>query len=98
MRLLKKLALGLLKADMPDDAEIYLEEYIERYPDESSWARVKLAQLFVTIQKRPSAALALLKRVRLSQLGEEQTAVARKVGAAAKKLVKAGVKDQEPSW
>ena len=96
--MLKKLAIGLLKADMPEDAEIYLEEFIDRYPEEASWARVRLAQLFVTVQKRPSEALALLKKVRLSQLGEEQTLLARKIGAAARKLVNAGIEDEEPSW
>jgi hypothetical protein len=95
---LKKLAVGLLRANMTDDAEIYLEEYIERFPDSAAWARVRLAQVLLVRRKRPSAALAELKQVRLSQLTEDQRAAARKMAAAAKKQVKAGVQDAEPEW
>ena len=88
---LKKLAVGLLQANMPDDAEIYLEEYIERFPDNAAWARVQLAQLLLVRHKRPSAALAQLKQVRPSQLTEDQRTAARKTAAAAKKQIRAGV-------
>lgn len=95
---LKKLAVGLLQANMPDDAEIYLEEYIERFPDNAAWARVQLAQLLLVRHKRPSAALAQLKQVRPSQLTEDQRTAARKTAAAAKKQIRAGVQDAEPEW
>ncbi len=95
---LKKLAIGLLRANMPDDAEIYLEEYVERFPDAAAWARVRLAQVLLVHHKRPSAALAELKQVRLSQLSEDQRTAAKKMAAAAKKQIKAGVLDAEPEW
>jgi len=95
---LKKLSLGLLRADMPDDAEIYLEEYNERFPEDAAWARVRMAQLLLTHHKRPAAALAMLKQVRLSQLNAELQTLAKKVASVAKKLVKSGVEDAEPEW
>ena len=96
--ILKKLAVGLLRANMPEDAEIYLEEYVERFPDDCSWARVRLAHLLVALHKRPAASLAMLKKVRLSELADEQKVNARKIAAIAKKQVKAGVQDAEPQW
>ncbi len=95
---LKKMGQGLLRAEMPDEAEMYLEEYIERFPEEAAWARVRIAQLLLTHHKRPSAALATLKQVRLSQLTSEMQTLAKKIASAAKKQVKAGVEDAEPEW
>jgi hypothetical protein len=95
---LKRLAIGLLRANMPDDAEIYLEEYVERFPDAAMWARVRLAQVLLVHHKRPSAALVELKQVRLSQLTEEQRTTAKKMAVVAKKQIKAGVLDAELEW
>lgn len=95
---LKKLAGGLLRANMPDDAEIYLEEYVERFPDNAAWVRVQLAQVLLVHHKRPSAALTELKQVRVSELTEEQHTTANKIAAAAKKQVNAGVRDAESEW
>ncbi|MEZ6127360.1 MAG: rhomboid family intramembrane serine protease [Planctomycetaceae bacterium] len=95
---LKKLSIGLLRANMPDDAEIYVEEYIERFPDNCAWARVRMAQLLLTHHRRPNAALQMLKRVRLSELHSDQQAAARKIAQAARKEVQAGVQDAEPEW
>lgn len=95
---LKRLANGLLKAEMPDDAEIYLEEYVEVYPESASWARLKLAQRLLTEHKRPRAMLAMLKGVRLSELAPEQQDLARKLVVAGKKQIRAGVEDAEPEW
>lgn len=95
---LRRLAIGLLKAEMPDEAEIYLEEFIEHYPEECAWARVRLAQLLLTLRKRPRAALKILKLVRLSQLNEEQQKLAKKLVMTGKKQIKAGVEDAEPEW
>ncbi|MEZ6123353.1 MAG: hypothetical protein R3C49_09285 [Planctomycetaceae bacterium] len=87
----KQLAVGLLKANMLDDAEIYLEEYIERFPEGSSWASLRYAQLLLVQHRRPSAALKALKGVRLSELNAEQQALAKKIAATAKQQVKSGV-------
>lgn len=95
---LKKLAIGLLRANMADDAEIYLEEYVERFPDAVAWARVRLAQVLLVHHKRPAAALVELKQVRLSQLTDDQQTAAKKMAVAAKKQIKAGVLDAEPEW
>jgi len=95
---LKKLSVGLLRANMPDDAEIYVEEYIERFSDNCAWARVRMAQLLLTHHRRPNAALQMLKQVRLSELHADQQATAKKIAIAAKKVVRAGVQDAEPEW
>lgn len=95
---LRRLAVGLLKANMPDDAEMYLEEYVERFPEDAAWARVKIAQLLLTLHKRPNATLATLKKVRLSQLSADQQQLAKKIASTAKKQVKAGIQDAEPEW
>ena len=96
--LLEKLIIGLLRADMPEDAEIYLVEYIERFPDNAGWACVRMAHLLLQLHKRPSAALAMLKQVRLSELSEKMQTRAKKIALAAKKQVRAGVKDARPEW
>lgn len=95
---LRKLCLGLLRADMYDDAEIYMEEYIETYDERAAWARIRLAQLLLQQRRRPAAALAQLKQVRRSELTAEQAELGRKVGAAARRQIKAGVQDAEPDW
>lgn len=95
---LRKMASGLLKSNMPDDAEIYIEEYIERYPEDCAWARVRMAQLLLTHHRRPNAALQELKKVRLSQLGNDQQTNAKKIASTAKRLIREGVQDAEPEW
>lgn len=95
---LKKMAVGLLKCGMPEDGEIYVEEYIERFPDDCAWARLRMGQLLLTHHRQPRAALQMLKKVRLSQLGPEQQSQAKKIAAAAKNLVREGVEDAEHEW
>lgn len=95
---LKKLAIGLVKSNMPDDAEMYVEEYLERYPDDCAWARVRMAQLQLTIHRQPRAALLSLKKVKLSELGNDTQTLAKKIASKAKQLVRAGVEDAEPEW
>lgn len=95
---LKRLAIGLQKANMSEDAEMYLEEYIEQHPDKAAWARIRLAQILLTERRRPNAALAILKKVRLSQVSADQQTLAKKIASTAKKLVKQGVQDAEPEW
>lgn len=95
---LKTLAVGLLKANMPDDGEMYVEEYLERFPDQCSWARVRMAQLQLTHHRQPRAALLSLKKVRLSELSSSMQTLAKKIASAAKQQVRAGVEDAEPEW
>lgn len=95
---LKKLALGLIQANMPDEAEIYLDESVERFPEESEWARVRLAQISLIVNKRPRAAIDYLKGIRLSLLSPSQATLAKKLAATAKKQIREGVEDAEMEW
>lgn len=95
---LKKLALGLIQINMPDSAEIFLEEAIERFPDDCHWARLRLAQITLVVNKRPQAALEQLKQIKRSTLSESQMKLAKKLAGAAKKQIDDGVLDAEPEW
>ncbi|MCA9048961.1 MAG: hypothetical protein KDA89_09560, partial [Planctomycetaceae bacterium] len=95
---LKKLCNGLLKAQMPDDAAVFLEEFIERFADDAAWARIRLAQILLVHSKRPSAALETLRGIRLSELSEDMQKLGKKIAANAKQQVKAGVQDAAPEW
>ena len=95
---LAALAKGLLRSDMHDEAEILLEEYVDRYPEDAHWARVRLAHALLKRHKCPGAALRHLKQVRLSQLSHELEILAKKVVHAAKAQVQAGVEDAEREW
>ena len=95
---LKKLSLGLMKANMLDDAAVFLEEYVERFSDNAAWARVRHSQILLAHMKRPAAALEGLRKVRLSQLTPELQKIKKKIGATSKKQIQAGVKDADPEW
>lgn len=95
-----RLALGLLKAQAWDEAEIWLQEYVDRYSEHENAAgiRIRLAQLLLTHQLRPNAALACLKGLSVDSLNEQQKVLAGKIVSAAKKQVRNGVRDAEPEW
>jgi membrane associated rhomboid family serine protease len=95
---LKRMALGLIQANMPEDAEIYLEEYTHRFPETCAWAHVRIAQIHLTVNRRPNAALGHLKQVRLSALTPDMQKLGKKIASEAKKQVQAGVVDAEPEW
>ena len=95
---LKRFALGLLQADVTDDAEIYLDEYIERFPDDAIWAKIRLAHLLITLRQRPAAAVKLLRTMRGPEMSEQQKNQARKLIATAKKQISQGIQDAEPEW
>ena len=97
-RRLGTLAKGLLRSDMHEEAEVLLEEYVDRFPDDAHWARVRLAHALLKRHKCPGAALRQLKQVRLSQLSHELEVLAKNVVRAAKAQVKAGVEDAELEW
>lgn len=94
---LKRFSQGLIKVSMLDDAELYLEEYIERFPLDAAWARVRSAEVLLH-NRRPSAALMTLKQVRLSQISDDYQTLAKKIVRQAKKLVNDGVQDETPEW
>lgn len=94
---LKRFCQGLVSASMLDDAEMFLDEYIERFPDDAAWARVRSAEILLSNQ-RPSAAVKTLKQVRLSQLTPEYQTIAKRTVKAAKQQVADGVEDAAPEW
>lgn len=91
----KKLALGLLRADAWDQAEIWLQEFVERYPEDNRWARIRLAQLLLQIG-RPKAALLQLKGLQTEGLHEGLLKVARKVREEAQEMRQQGIEDADP--
>ncbi|MFM7055334.1 MAG: rhomboid family intramembrane serine protease [Planctomycetota bacterium] len=93
----KRLALGLIQAEAWDQAEIWLQEYIERFSEDNRWARIRLAELLL-LQSRPRAALRQLKGLQTEGLHPQLLATARKVLHAAKELMQQGVEDAAPDW
>jgi hypothetical protein len=93
----KRLTLGLIQAEAWDQAEIWLQEFIARYPEENRWARIRLAELLLS-NTRPLAALKQLKGLKTEGLHPQLLATARKVLSEAKGLIEQGVKDAEPDW
>ena len=91
----RKLALGLLRADAWDQAEIWLQEFIDHYPQENRWARIRLAQLLLQ-NGRPRAALLQLKGLSTEGLAEGLLKVARKVLQDAQEQRRQGIEDAEP--
>lgn len=95
---LKRLCVGLLKAQAFDESEIALDEYIERFPDDDAWARLRLAQILLSVRHQPRAARQMLKQVKTSLLNPKQLAAAKKTAAEAKELISQGVEDEEREW
>lgn len=94
----KKLALGLLQAQAFDDAEIWLQEYMDQFPEDNAWARIRMAQLLLTVQKRPAAALQTLKGLSLAEVDAALQTLAKKIVRVAKEQIRSGVEDKEPEW
>ena len=94
----RALAMGLLQAQAFDDAEIWLQEYLDRYPEQNAWARIRMAQLLLIHFKRPAAALLTLKGLSLADVNEKMQALAKKVVRTAKEQIRNGVPDEEPEW
>ena len=95
---MRALAMGLLQAQAFDDAEIWLQEYIDLYPEDNAWARIRMAQLLLIHFKRPAAALLTLKGLSLADVNEKMQALAKKVVRTAKEQIRNGVPDEEPEW
>jgi membrane associated rhomboid family serine protease len=95
---LKRFCHGLLKANAWDEAEIALDEYIERFPGDAAWARVRAAQILLSIRKQPRAARQMLKPIRKSDLNSDMLSLAKQIAATARKQISAGVPDAEPEW
>jgi len=94
----RKLAIGLLQAQAFDEAELWLQEFITRYPEENQWAHIRMAQLLLTQRQRPKAALGHLKRLSMEELTPQLQTLAKKIAAAAKEQIRNGVEDKEEEW
>lgn len=94
----KKLAMGLLKAQAFDEAEIWLQEYIDQYPENNAWARIRMAQLLLTQLRRPKASLEVLRGLSLEGVNEKLNSLAKKIVRTAKDQIRSGVEDEEPEW
>jgi hypothetical protein len=94
---LKRLALGLWNADVPDEAEIFLQEFVDRFPEDATWAKLLLSEHLLQNQ-RPGAALALLRTLRAADMTAAQKTTARTLLAESKQQVQSGVKDAETEW
>lgn len=93
----RRLAIGLLQADAWDYAEIWLQEFIDRYPDDNRWARIRMAQ--VQLQNgRPRSAIEYLRGLSLEGLDPALVKNAKQLAGKAKELVKRGTPDTEADW
>ena len=90
--------MGLLQAQAFDDAEIWLQEYLDRYPEDNAWARIRMAQLLLTQLRRPAAALQALKGLSLEGVNGQMQTLAKKIVRTAKEQILSGVQDEEPEW
>lgn len=95
---LRKLAVGLLLAGVPDEAEIYIDEYLERFSEDTAWARIRKAEILVEHRQRPAAAMTLLKSLKSAEVTEQQKAMARAIATKATEQIRSGVEDAEPEW
>ena len=95
---LKMLAMGLLQAQAFDDAEIWLQEYLDHYPEDNAWARIRMAQLLLTQFKRPTASLLTLKGLSLEGVNGQMQTLAKKIVRTAKEQIRSGIQDEEPEW
>jgi hypothetical protein len=68
-----------------------LEEYVERFPQGATRARLMLAGLLVREQRRPRAALRALERVAGEQLTPEQRDYVQTVRTTAERQIDEGV-------
>ncbi|MFO0977770.1 MAG: rhomboid family intramembrane serine protease [Planctomycetaceae bacterium] len=93
----QRLALGLVQAEAWDYAEIWLQEFIDRFPSENRWAKIRMAQLQLR-NSRPRAALKNLKGMSLEGLNPALAKAARQIASRAKDMVQEGIEDADADW
>jgi hypothetical protein len=69
----------------------FMEDYVRRFPDTSGRMRVKLAQIYIAEQERPSKGYALLKDIRAGGLDEEVAELRTELMIEARKMIDSGV-------
>jgi len=94
----QQLAKGLLKAEALDEAEFWLQELIDRFPNDSAWALVRMAQLLLTQRQQPRACIATLEHLDAADLPESLKPLAAKIISTARAQIRSGVVDAEVSW
>ena len=94
----QQLAKGLLKAEAFDEAEFWLQELIDRFPNDSAWARVRMAQLLLIQRQQPRASIATLEHPDAADLPESLKPLAAKIISTARAQIRSGVVDAEVSW
>jgi TolA-binding protein len=94
----QQLAKGLLKAEAFDEAEFWLQELIDRFPNDSGWARVCMAQLLLTQRQQPRASITTLEHPDAADLPESLMPLAAKIISTARAQIRSGVADAELSW
>jgi membrane associated rhomboid family serine protease len=85
---------GLQKESVP-----IMETYIDRHPDKSARIRLKLAQILIRDQQRPTQALRILADISESDLTADLVPIRRQLEAQANRLIQEGVLELEgESW
>ncbi len=90
---LRGLADGFFKQQNVRDSKPFLEEFIERFPEEADRQRVKLAVLNVKFLKRPTAALKLLVKVDRNSLPDEYQSIHKEAARQAQQMISDGIVD-----
>lgn len=90
---LRGLADGFFKQQNVRDSKPFLEEFIERFPEEADRQRVKLAVLNVKFLKRPTAALKLLAKVDRTSLPNEYQSIHKEAARQAQQMISDGIVD-----
>jgi hypothetical protein len=80
---LKKLAIGLAKSQMREDAIPLMEDFIEFYPESATAMQLRLAGLHLTLDDRRSA-MAVLRDVDREGLSDKQKATFKKLVQSAR--------------
>lgn len=87
------LADGFFKLQNVRDSKPFLEEFIERFPEEADRQRVKLAVLNVKFLKRPTAALKLLAKANRNSLPDEYQSIHKEAARQAQQMISDGMVD-----
>ncbi|MEX0702450.1 MAG: rhomboid family intramembrane serine protease [Planctomycetales bacterium] len=82
---------GLYAKRLFDDALPLLEEYVARFPDDCPAMRLRLAAVLVEVERRPQAALRVLRGIPPGTLPEKAEARRRRIEETAARLVEEGV-------
>lgn len=86
----------LHKAQYGNEAAPLMEQCLQRFPDNSLRTRVKLAGIYVKVQRRPRAAMNLLKGVLRRSVPEKLQAHFDAIWSLAWQLIDMSIEDRDP--